>query len=66
VSERKITQISAMAYAGSGFTGPSRSIVALCDDGTLWDGVWHQGQWSWTPLPPVPQGPVTQTTEDVP
>jgi hypothetical protein len=30
-------------------------VIALCDDGTLWQGDHEHGDWSWTKIPNVPQ-----------
>ncbi|MDQ6737062.1 MAG: hypothetical protein M3Z30_05120 [Gemmatimonadota bacterium] len=32
--------------------GPSKSLAALCDDGTIW--IFNERSWSWSQLPPVP------------
>jgi hypothetical protein len=49
--ERKPVQITG---------GGAYSVVALCNDGTLWEQEWtHTGRepatWRWVPLKPIPQ-----------
>ena len=63
MSKRKIVQVSAMCHAGSDQTSPYYSTVALCDDGTVWDGAFVHGEFAWVKLPPIPQDdrPTTPT-----
>lgn len=48
---RYITAIATLPQRGG-----VDSIIALCDDNTLWDGTWKRGIFGWTLLPNVPQG----------
>lgn len=48
---RKIVQIAASESPEGG-----RSVLALCDDGTLWCSVSGSVRWlDWQPLPEIPQ-----------
>lgn len=63
MSQRKIVQISTACHAGSDQTSPYYGTVALCDDGTVWDGMFDGGRFVWKQLPPIPQDtrPTTPT-----
>lgn len=61
MGERKVVQIAVMCHAGSDHTSPHYSTAALCDDGTVWDGTWHNGTFQWSQLPPIPQDEPTTT-----
>ncbi len=55
----KVIQITESAMAGTpSICGPSWSLTALCDDGTMWSHVFPRklGETgSWIQLPPIPQ-----------
>ena len=63
-AERKVIQISTMCHAGSDQSSPYYGTVALCDDGTMWDGMLHNGVFSWTQLPPIPQPAARERREE--
>lgn len=52
---RKIIQISAVESTPHN-QGAETTIFALCDDGTLFFGRWKNFEFSWSPLPNIPQG----------
>jgi hypothetical protein len=47
---RKITQIAVVPGDGQ---YNHLALIALCDDGTVWEMALHDGKW-W-PVPPIPQ-----------
>lgn len=49
---RKIVQI---AMSQDATDDPALSVLALCDDGTVWRTVMAYGWQKWERLPPVPQ-----------
>lgn len=60
---RKVIQIatSISMAASDGQSDETETVIALCDDGTMWDlGRWYDKekgpQAGWTPIPNVPQG----------
>lgn len=52
MAKRKIIQVAVTQDATS---DPMISVVALCDDGTVWRTALNHGWSEWKPLPPVPQ-----------
>lgn len=51
-NQRKIVQITACEAEDNPYT-----VVALCDDGTLWEGTHVSGCWEWSQLPAIPAPP---------
>lgn len=64
---RKIIQISNAAVIGDEVQfGNNVSIIALCDDGTVWEYLWpvNNGSGEWQKLPEIPQGKIKEQAND--
>jgi hypothetical protein len=59
MSERVIIQVSTTSFGRGG----DQSLIALANDGTVWEIVWQcdrQTWGDWYPLLPLPQGPMPE------
>lgn len=55
---RKIIQVSAMAMTDNDNTSYPPTVIALADDGTVWESNYShdKSRWGdWAPLPAIPQ-----------
>jgi len=60
---RKVVQIAVTQDASN---DPTQSVLALCDDGTIWRTVMVYGWQPWAQLPDVPQRGVRKAKDQPP
>lgn len=56
---RKVIQISNSVAPACGYHQEYNQVIALCDDGTMWELLSDNGKWM--QLPPIPQQEITDS-----